>query len=717
MATGKKTANGFWNYGEDDAAENASQLLNVGFTAAEQATLDLISDLGATNPENGLSSDPAMIGGAFRRETAQSIPNGLAALTPLLVPTEDLDRTPNNFEFHQDASPSKFTTTTSMAGKWGLVIAKAQFAFNATGMREVAVTRDGDTFDSSCVPAHPNRPTTVSTIRLVRFKNGQVFEGFVGQSSGGALDVLAAVTSLTVVLLGSSPDVGEPTPPISAPTGEVIKNWAYNASALGPSAFIADPGAGNAPTISISSTNGTSGPEAHKMVATASSNSGVVTPVAERVPVVAGDTFTFFTDVRNAAAAARLFCPLIRWYAADRITAVGAAVIGADVAIAAAAVGQLLLSAVAPAGAFYAAADMRRQGASGSTTGDTWYLDRLLYGVNLPVTFVPNTGWFFGGLASTADFKYEFTGVANASPSLRTAYVKSGEPTTPTPTPPPTGPDLLFDAQWADKGIANFVKTTDMGESLYEMVVDPSGQIPGRVARIVLTDKDIHPKTGSSAYPRAQVKTTTFFKEGSTYYVGLSIMAPAATLNIDPDPYDDENDQLDYGANRLMLHEIFGEPHTKGPNRLYLRGNRIVLIAGNATGGNPDLGSTHANAPFGSWNSGALAPLTWWHGILRYVMGKTAAAGSVTLWDKTGGSPFGGGYTNRPLYEGVMEGGLSVRHYKTMGPGNDDDNNYGTPKLSAADSTKDPNGGRMFKTATVYHGRYVIGKTFASVGG
>lgn len=205
--------------------------------------------------------------------------------------------------------------------------------------------------------------------------------------------------------------------------GPTVKNWAYNPSGLGASTFIADPGANNAPAIAISSGNGTHSTGAHMMTSTGSSNSGVVTPVAERFPVVAGDVVTVAADVINGVAASRAFFPGIRWYAADGVTAVGSLIIGADVTVGASAVGKLLLTATAPTGAFFAAFDMRRQSGTGSSTGDVWYLDRLFYGVNLPSGFNPDTGWFFGASTTDSNVTYAFTGTANASPSTKTTIV------------------------------------------------------------------------------------------------------------------------------------------------------------------------------------------------------------------------------------------------------------------------------------------------------
>lgn len=721
MAAGGRDSQGIYKYGEDDDEATGSDLLNLLADSVSDRFASLPTGGGGGGEGGGLSSDVLMIGGSFRLEdgSTQSIPNG-GALVPLLCPVEDLDRSPNNYEFHQASSPSKFKTTESMIGKWAFVIAKAQFAFNAAGWREVAIKRDDDTFDSMVVQAHPLRPTIVTCIRLERLKRDQTFEGFAAQNgTGGDLNVLAAATRLQVILVGDSPDVKEPEKPPYTKTGTVVRNWAYNPTALGTSMFIADPGGGSAPTISISATGGTNGPEAHKMVSTASSNSGVVTPIAERVPVVAGDTFAFAFDVRNAAAAARLFAPFLRWYAADKTTAVGAVVVGADVSIAAAAVGTLTLSAVAPAGAFYAAADMRRQGGSGSATGDIWYLDQLQYVVNPLAGYSIATERFNGATSSDPltgpGFGYDWLAAAHASPSTRTAYVGKGEP--PPPPPPPTGQDLIFDSAFASRGIQNFVRTSDMGENLIKIEGDPTGTNTfAKVARFPVKDSDKHPPTGSSSYPRSQIKTTTFLKAGGLFWIGLSICVPASTLAIDPDPYNDEDNQIDYGDNRLMIFEVFGSPHSKGPNRLNLRGNRYTLGAGNETGGKPDLGTTHKDPPYGSWNSGVTPPLRWDHFILGYKMSTDPLVGYVTLYTKQGGSPRGGGYTNQRLYQDELIAGEYRRRYRTLGPGNDDDN-YATVKLSFADSPKDPNGGRMVKFAEVFHGRLEIGSTFASVGG
>lgn len=678
MAAGYTDKNGVYHFGESDAAATASALLN-----ALPDSVSLALSKITTTPGNNtiLSSAPAMMGGSYRRETNQLIPSN-TQLQDLNLPVEDLDRSPANFGIHQDTTPNRFTVPKSMDGVWATVSATAQFEAATGGYRRIAILRDGDLFAQGMETSPvAGVPVVITATRYERLTEGQVFVVRVAQTSGASINVVPGITRFQVLLTGQSPDLGDGEDDTYAATGAVVINRHTNPLGAGATGFTSSGTVSNISQVDALSLDGF--PKALQWTVGAADSA-----VRSQITTVSGTAYYASVWVKAPVGAT--------YYVRFRQTADNST-IGSSVGSTGNGLWQKMDGALATATTTSIRYEVRH-------TGGT-------LGVYQATGFTIVTGAFanpfYGGYPDSPltgpGFQYDWSGTENASTSTRTEYEKIGEPPPP-PPPPPPGPDLTFDAQFATRGIHEYDDGNgNMGEDRIKILADPGGIMPGQVARFNVRKEDIH-----GDYPRAQLTTSEFMKKNTEWYIGLSIAVPADTLAI-TDPVDKKGNVL-LGKNRMMVHEIFGYPHSKGPNRMSLQKGRLYLTAGNDTGGQPDRGSSSVAPNWGSWTSPLLVPMQWNHFILHYKMSTDPAVGYVALWSKVGGVATGGGYTNQALYQGVTTNGESRRFYKTMGPGNDS-SNYTTVKLSYAESGKD------IEVAEVFHGRHVVGTTFASVGG
>lgn len=272
-------------------------------------------------------------------------------------------------------------------------------------------------------------------------------------------------------------------------------------------------------------------------------------------------------------------------------------------------------------------------------------------------------------------YAYDFQGEENNSFSLRTTYetIKvdngGGGGGGGSEDYPETLPGTFLSARfhelgqkayWTDGEENNDCMGTDRIDVSGD---DPIGVRPGKVAKYHVRAEDKHPTTGSSSYPRGQLVSEPFAKEGKEFWVGLAHLYPEEMLAIRDKVVKNETvDML------VMMHEMFGPPHSKGPNRLVFRNGQVMLSAGNVTGGQPDRG-TAAGA---SW-AFTPVPMKWYDYALHYYMSEDPAKGFVALWINDGT-----GWKNVPLYQGktvqTENGPESRRYYKTLGPKNNGTN-------------------------------------------
>jgi hypothetical protein len=146
------------------------------------ATHFLNGQFGWTEPAAATSASVRL-----RNSANQSIPT--SSTTTLSFDTEDFDTD----SMHAGSNPSRITATT--AGKY-LVIGQVSFASNAAGNRTVQIVKNsGLTLQSRVVqPACASANTSLETRALVEMAAGDYVQLQVIQSSGGALNAVAAAS-------------------------------------------------------------------------------------------------------------------------------------------------------------------------------------------------------------------------------------------------------------------------------------------------------------------------------------------------------------------------------------------------------------------------------------------------------------------------------------------------------------------------------------------
>lgn len=175
--------------------------------------------------------DGGLVGVRLRNETAPAATNFPTGDTWRLLSwaNEDFDRTPKDGSFHSTTvNPGRITIPKSMEGKLVTLSLKVQWPVNGTGGRYIEVRRNGDRWDGAqALSSSSSKPMVLRAGDSVIVSEGDYFEVYVAQTSGGDLAPSGSVTRLQLILAGTPVDDEAPTPepevpvvpPVTPPSG------------------------------------------------------------------------------------------------------------------------------------------------------------------------------------------------------------------------------------------------------------------------------------------------------------------------------------------------------------------------------------------------------------------------------------------------------------------------------------------------------------------